>query len=103
MAVANVNGNLVDCNDQLSAATGFRREEVKFLTIFNLVADTFLQQTFSMISAMLSMKDTFHPQQSSRHIQVQGKRRDGQPSGLMHISVVRDDSMHPRFFVVTLL
>lgn len=46
MAIANVNGNLVDCNTRLSQATGFRRDEVLFMTIFDLVADPFLQHTF---------------------------------------------------------
>lgn len=46
MAIANVNGNLVDCNTRLTLATGFQREEVLFMTIFDLVADPFLQHTF---------------------------------------------------------
>lgn len=46
MAIANVNGNLVDCNARLTEATGFRREEALFMTIFDLVADSFLQHTF---------------------------------------------------------
>lgn len=46
MAIANVNGNLVDCNTRLTQVTGFRREEALFLSIFDLVADPFLQHTF---------------------------------------------------------
>ena len=46
MAIANVNGNLVDCNARLTQVTGFRKEEVLFMTIFDLVADAFLQHTF---------------------------------------------------------
>lgn len=46
MAIANVNGNLVDCNTRLTQVTGFRREETLFMTIFDLVADPFLQHTF---------------------------------------------------------
>lgn len=49
MAIANVNGNLVDCNTRLSQVTGFRRDEVLFMTIFDLVADPFLQHTFRCV------------------------------------------------------
>lgn len=63
MAIANVNGNLVDCNAQLTLATGFQREEVLFMTIFDLVADPFLQDTFrcdfSFVPVYLSYSRSF--------------------------------------------
>ncbi|CAM9730266.1 unnamed protein product [Phaeothamnion confervicola] len=46
MAIASVNGNIVDCNLRLTAVTGYPKDELLTLTIFNLVADQFLQQTF---------------------------------------------------------
>lgn len=49
MAIANVNGNLVDCNTRLTQVTGFRKEEALFMTIFDLVADPFLQHTFRFV------------------------------------------------------
>lgn len=54
MAIANVNGNLVDCNTRLTQVTGFRRDEVLFLSIFDLVADPFLQHTFRCSNLLLS-------------------------------------------------
>lgn len=49
MAIANVNGNLVDCNTRLTQVTGFGRDEALFMTIFDLVADPFLQHTFRLV------------------------------------------------------
>ena len=64
MAIANVNGNLVDCNARLTQVTGFRREEALFLSIFDLVADAFLQHTFRYPHG--SFCDTNHkPQERS--------------------------------------
>ncbi|CAN0050735.1 unnamed protein product [Choristocarpus tenellus] len=97
MAITNVNGNLMDCNEQLSRTTGYTREDMRFLTIFNLVTDAFLQQTFSMISGMLTAKEALQP----NFFEVQGKRRDGRPAGVMCITAVQDSVFRPRFFVLS--
>lgn len=59
MAIANVNGNLVDCNMRLTQVTGFRRDEVLFLSIFDLVADPFLQHTFRCSNYFLSHSSSY--------------------------------------------
>lgn len=59
MAIANLNGNLVDCNARLTEVTGFWREEVLFMTIFDLVADPLLQHTLRcFIAAIFKMYPT---------------------------------------------
>ncbi|CAM9460814.1 unnamed protein product [Sphacelaria rigidula] len=99
MAIANVNGNLVDCNTRLTLATGFQREEVLFMTIFDLVADPFLQHTFSMISSILNLPGVANPP----FFQVLGKRRDGSHGGVVQVSVVQDTTLRPLHFSICIL
>ncbi|CAM9199710.1 unnamed protein product [Scytosiphon promiscuus] len=99
MAIANVNGNLVDCNTRLSQITGFRREEALFMTIFDLVADPFLQHTFSMISSILSMRGVTNPP----FFQVPGKHSNGRPGGVVQISAVLDEQLRPTHFCICIL
>ncbi|CBN76935.1 n/a [Ectocarpus siliculosus] len=101
MAIANVNGNLVDCNTRLTQVTGFRKEEALFMTIFDLVADPFLQHTFSMISSILSMRGvTGNPP----FFQVPGKIFNGNPGGgVVQISAVHDDQLRPMHFCICIL
>eukprot|EP00903_Cladosiphon_okamuranus_P014393 g13361.t1 len=99
MAIANVNGNLVDCNTRLSQATGFRRDEVLFMTIFDLVADPFLQHTFSMISSILSMRGVTN----APFFQVPGKHCSGGAGGVVQISAVHDEQLRPMHFSICIL
>ncbi|CAB1117803.1 unnamed protein product [Ectocarpus sp. CCAP 1310/34] len=101
MAIANVNGNLVDCNTRLTQVTGFRKEEALFMTIFDLVADPFLQHTFSMISSILSMRGV---NGNPPFFQVPGKIFNGNPGGGgVQISAVLDDQLRPMHFCICIL
>ncbi|KAG5188715.1 hypothetical protein JKP88DRAFT_303928 [Tribonema minus] len=104
LAVGSVNGNIVDCNARMCAFTGYRREELLALTVFNLVADAFLQQSFALISGMLTVAGAAAAaaQQRGAHVDMPCKLRDGQPGGVLSIALVRDELLRPRFFAISL-
>ncbi|KAG5180422.1 hypothetical protein JKP88DRAFT_166633 [Tribonema minus] len=100
LAVCSINGNIVECNSRMCVATGFRRDELLLLTVFNLVADAYLQRSFALISGALSAPAAAGA--PPQHVDLPCKVRDGRPGGVLSVSLVRDDIMRPRFFAISM-
>lgn len=46
MAIADMSCNLLDCNARLTQVTGLSRQDAPLVTIFDLVAEGFVQHAF---------------------------------------------------------
>ncbi|CAN0378473.1 unnamed protein product [Discosporangium mesarthrocarpum] len=56
MAMATVEGRLVDCNRRFEDQSGYTKSELRQLTLLNLTPPSELQKTFRLLAVML--KDT---------------------------------------------
>ncbi|CAM9940665.1 unnamed protein product, partial [Choristocarpus tenellus] len=54
MAVATVEGRLVNCNKRFEELSGYTKAELSQLTLLNLTAPSELQETFRLLAVMLT-------------------------------------------------
>ncbi|CAB9496142.1 expressed unknown protein [Seminavis robusta] len=58
MAISSLGGSLLDCNRSFANLTGLDKDQIKSLTIFNLMAQEDLKTSFERISRMLEQRTT---------------------------------------------
>ena len=102
-AIASMGGAYVDCNDNFCKLSGYTKEEVCSMTIFNMTSRNDLQHAFDLISQMI----TPHPegsnqQDESKSIILQGTMKSRNDLGLS-ISLVKGSQGIGRCFCVTLV
>jgi len=94
MAIAAMDGCFIETNCRFCEVSGYLREELLKLTIFNLTAPWELQQTFTMVSAMLRSSEE-RPCFEARGVTKQGQQRN-----TLAVSLVRDSAKRPKYFSV---
>lgn len=94
MAIATMDGCLVDGNDEFLGATSYTREELLKLTIFNLTAASDLQETFGRVSQMLRSTE------DSPLFRIRAVMKHNEERGYLAISLVRDDQRRPIYFFI---
>lgn len=94
MAIATMDGYLVDCNKRFLRFSGYQKEEIPGLTIFNLTAPADLQGTFSRVAQMLRTAEEM-PCFEARAIMKHNRE-----VGYLSISLVRDEYRRPIYFSV---
>ena len=90
MAIAAMDGCFIETNCRFCEVSGYLREELLKLTIFNLTAPWELQQTFTMVSAMLRSSEE-RPCFEARGVTKQGQQRN-----TLAVSLVRDSAKRPK-------
>merc|ERR1712216_902215 len=94
MAIATMDGCLVDGNDEFLGATSYTREELLKLTIFNLTAASDLQETFGRVS------QTLRSTEDSPLFRIRAVMKHNEERGYLAISLVRDDQRRPIYFFI---
>jgi PAS domain-containing protein len=107
MAVASMGGSIVDANDLFCRLAGYKREELKSMTIFNLTARSDLYNAFDRISAMIEGAAAL-PDNSSAALNpiiLQGTTKNQTKEMGLSISLIRDEEKEGvlKCFCVTLL
>ena len=107
LAVAGVDGRFVDANARFQMATGYSKEELGKLTLFNLVCPEDLQETFGTVARMLNEPGAGESRFTRRALPKQrsvglgsGERQRPQPL-FVTISLVRQNGV-PQFFQCSL-
>jgi len=103
IAVASMGGAFLDCNQLFCQLSGFSKQELCSLTIFNLTSRNDLQQAFEQISQMISppMDD---PQAASnpKPVVLRGTMKNRTDLGL-NIALVKGEDGIAKNFCVTLV
>jgi len=107
MAVASMGGAIVDANDLFCRLSGYSREELRAMTIFNLTARTDLYHAFDRISAMIegeAVKEESSEAGASEPITLQGSVKNGVQDWGLSISLIKSEKDRIlKCFCVTLL
>ncbi|CAM9244033.1 unnamed protein product [Ectocarpus sp. 13 AM-2016] len=99
LAMATVEGRLIESNLQFEALSGHRNEELKQLTLLSLTAPSELQQTFQRLSAMLTDGTGKAPEHVLSKAVLKNKDQDLSLS----LTLVRDALGRPKYFLCSLL
>eukprot|EP00617_Octactis_speculum_P005205 CAMPEP_0185793686 /NCGR_PEP_ID=MMETSP1174-20130828/159606_1 /TAXON_ID=35687 /ORGANISM="Dictyocha speculum, Strain CCMP1381" /LENGTH=659 /DNA_ID=CAMNT_0028488857 /DNA_START=165 /DNA_END=2141 /DNA_ORIENTATION=- len=94
MAIATMDGCLIDSNDEFLGASSYTREELLKLTIFNLTAASDLQETFGRVSQMLRSTE------ESPLFRIRAVMKHNEERGYLMVSLVRDDQRRPIYFFI---
>mmetsp|Transcript_31045 Transcript_31045/g.41023 ORF Transcript_31045/g.41023 Transcript_31045/m.41023 type:complete len:469 (+) Transcript_31045:295-1701(+) len=92
-AIASLDGRIVDSNNKFQSLTGYAKEEVLKLTLFNLAAPHDLQRMFSVVGQMLN--NTFG---SSEYICEYILLKKERKTAKMSLSLIRGTEGEPKFF-----
>ena len=96
-------GAYVDCNDNFCKLSGYSKQEVCSMTIFNMTSRNDLQQAFDLISQMITPNiESPNQQDESKSIILQGSMKTRNDLGLS-ISLVKGNQGIGRCFSVTLV
>lgn len=102
-AIASMGGAYVDCNDNFSKLSGYSKQEVCSMTIFNMTSKNDLQQAFDLISEMITPNiENPNQEDESKSIILQGSMKTRNDLGLS-ISLVKGNQGIGRCFSVTLV
>lgn len=101
-AIASMGGAYVDCNDNFCKLSGFSREEVCSMTIFNMTSRNDLQHAFDLISNMITPNLESSTQDEKKSIVLQGAMKSRNDLGLS-ISLIKGSQGIGRCFSVTLV
>ncbi|CAB1099224.1 unnamed protein product [Ectocarpus sp. CCAP 1310/34] len=99
LAMATVEGRLIESNLQFEALSGHRNEELKQLTLLSLTAPSELQETFQRLSAMLTDGTGKAPEHVLSKAVLKNKDQDLSLS----LTLVRDALGRPKYFLCSLL
>jgi hypothetical protein len=94
-------GSLIDCNDLFSMLSGYTKQELCALTVFNLTARSDLQNAFDLISQMIS-PSIIDGYEAPKQVLLRGAMKSRSDLGLC-ISLVRGDSGAAKCFCITLI
>eukprot|EP00613_Pedinella_sp_CCMP2098_P000279 CAMPEP_0171622116 /NCGR_PEP_ID=MMETSP0990-20121206/17041_1 /TAXON_ID=483369 /ORGANISM="non described non described, Strain CCMP2098" /LENGTH=350 /DNA_ID=CAMNT_0012187831 /DNA_START=17 /DNA_END=1069 /DNA_ORIENTATION=- len=98
MAVASMDGCFVECNGKFVEASGYSKEELLSLTIFNLTAAHDLHDTFAKVSQMLRSSSA-----TPSSLEVRAVVKYNQERGRLAISLVRNEHEQPTHFSVCIV
>jgi PAS domain S-box-containing protein len=112
LAVASVDGRLIDANVRFEMATGYSKEELSRLTFFNLVAPEDLQATFATVAQMINQEgeeeeegeDGREEGQEPLRLTRRAMPKGGGGGGQLYItiSLVKQQGQSPSFFQCSL-
>merc|ERR1711976_368183 len=88
MAIASMGGAYVDCNDNFCKLSGYSKQEVCSMTIFNMTSRNDLQHAFDRISQMITPNLESPNQDESKSIILQGAMNGRNDLGLS-ISLIK--------------
>jgi len=91
-------GAFIDCNQLFSQLTGYTKQELCSLTIFNLTARTDLQQAFEQISQMIS-PPMDNRQDSPKPVVLRGTMKTRTDLGLSVALVKGEDGIAKNFCI----
>ena len=96
-------GAFIDCNQLFSTLSGYSKQELCGLTIFNLTARQDLQQAFDLISRIISppMDSSGHDTES-KAVALRGSMKSQNDLGLS-VSLVKGEDGIAKCFCVTLI
>lgn len=95
-------GAYVDCNDNFCKLSGYSKQEVCSMTIFNMTSRDDLQHAFDLISQMITPNLESPNQDESKSIILRGAMKDRNDLGLS-ISLIKGSQGIGRCFCVTLV
>lgn len=101
-AIASMGGAYVDCNDNFCKLSGYSKQEVCSMTIFNMTSRNDLQHAFDLISQMITPNLESPNQDESKSIILQGSMKTRNDLGLS-ISLIKGNQGIGRCFCVTLV
>jgi len=101
MAIASMGGALIDCNQLFSQLSGYTKQELCSLTIFNLTARSDLQQAFEQISQMISPPMEAR-NETPKPVVLRGAMKNRSDLGL-NIALVKGEDGIAKNFCVTLV
>lgn len=101
MAITSVDGRVIDCNRRFEEQSGYEREELVKLTVFNLITAEELQHTFSMVARMLHGTSNEKPPPYSARAVLKHTRPEDKPL-FLSLSLVHDYAHRPRYFTLAL-
>ena len=117
MAITSVDGRFMECNRRFEDDSGYSREELRELTVFNLIEASELQHTFSQVAQMLhggsgasgdggnaaggggsGASERPMPAFTGRAV----LKKPSDPPRSLSLSLVHDDADRPRYFHLSL-
>jgi PAS domain S-box-containing protein len=101
-AIASMGGAYIDCNDNFCKLSGYSKQEVCSMTIFNMTSRNDLQHAFDLISQMITPNIESPNQDESKSIILQGSVKSRNDLGLS-ISLIKGNQGIGRCFCVTLV
>lgn len=93
MAVANVDGQFMDCNVSFSRVSGFTRSDIKRVSMFNLTPPEEMNHLFTIVGGMLS-----EPCNSGKHFWKRCRFRRGESHCFVSMWLVRRPTGDPAYF-----
>ena len=103
MAIASMGGAFIDCNQLFTQLSGYTKQEVCAMTIFNLTSQEDLQQAFDLISQMISPPiDARLGNQPPKPCVLRGKMKERSDLGIS-VGLIRDQDKIAKCFCVTLI
>ena len=99
-AVSSMGGSLIDCNELFSRLSGYTKQELCALTIFNLTARCDLQSAFDLISQMIS--PPIEDDDVSKQVLLRGMLKHRNDLGLS-VSLVKGENGVAKCFCITLI
>mmetsp|Transcript_7252 Transcript_7252/g.15181 ORF Transcript_7252/g.15181 Transcript_7252/m.15181 type:complete len:933 (-) Transcript_7252:393-3191(-) len=101
MAIASMGGAFVDCNEIFCQLSGYTREEVCSMTIFNMTSRDDLQHAFELISQMITPQAD-NNQEKPNSIVLRGAMNKRDDLGLS-ISLIKGEHGIVKCFCITLV
>ena len=103
MAITRVDGKVIECNRRFEELSGYERDELVKLTLFNLIVAEELQDTFSHVARMLHGTAGEKPSPySGRAVLKNSPQGSDAPVYHISLSLVHDYEDRPRYFSLTL-
>lgn len=102
MAIASMGGAFIDCNHLFLELSGYSKEEICSLTIFNLTSKEDLQSAFDLISQMISPPADSENNPFSPCCVLRGSMKHRRDLGL-NITLIKDKEGIAKCFCVSLI
>lgn len=102
MAIASMGGAFIDCNQLFLELSGYSKQEILGLTIFNLTSKEDLQSAFDLISQMISPPLDAESSILAPSCVLRGSMKQRRDLGL-NITLIKDDDGIAKCFCVSLI
>mmetsp|Transcript_19921 Transcript_19921/g.28638 ORF Transcript_19921/g.28638 Transcript_19921/m.28638 type:complete len:409 (-) Transcript_19921:308-1534(-) len=93
MALTGVDGQFIACNDAFSLLSGFSKQEIRSISVFNFTLPEEMNQLFHVVGNMLS-----HSNQNVRHFWKTCKFREREETCFVSMWLIRQDDGEPAYF-----